>query len=223
MCGRFTLTAEIEALKERFQALFTAREYIKRYNIAPSQMVLAVINDGQQNRMGYMRWGLIPFWAKDPSIGYRMINARAETIHEKPAFRNAFQKRRCLILADSFYEWEKDSGTKKKIPNRILLKTREPFAMAGLYEKWISPEKEEIFSCTILTTEANEMIRPLHDRMPVILDQEGEKHWLNSRESPTFLQSLFVPYPAQEMEHYRVSQVVNNAKNETVDCIEPIN
>lgn len=222
MCGRFTLTAEIEALKQRFQALFTPREYVKRYNIALSQMVLTVINDGQQNRMGYMRWGLIPFWAKDPSIGHRMINARSETIHEKPAFRNAFQKRRCLILADSFYEWEKDSGSKKKIPNRILLKTEEPFAMAGLYEKWISPVNEEIFSCTILTAEANEMIRPFHDRMPVILNQDGEKHWLDRGESQSFLHSLFVPYPAKEMEYYRVSQVVNNAKNESMNCIEPI-
>jgi len=221
MCGRFTLTAEIEELKRRFHALYTAREYLKRYNIAPSQMVLVVVNDGTQNLMGYMKWGLIPYWAKDSSIGNRMINARAETVHEKPAFRHAFQKRRCLIIADGFYEWKKNEDG-KKIPHRILLKSRAPFAMAGLYEKWISPEKQEIFSCTILTTEANEMIRPLHDRMPVILDPEGEKHWLNPGESLSFLQSLLVPYPPEEMEVYQVSQIVNNPRHDSIDCIEPI-
>lgn len=222
MCGRFTLTAEIEELKRRFRALFMAREYIKRYNIAPSQMVLTVVNDGRQNLMGYMRWGLIPFWAKDPSIGNRLINARGETVHEKPAFRQAFQRRRCLILADSFYEWKKD-GNGNKIPYRILLKSKTPFAMAGLYEKWVSPENEEIFSCTILTTDANELIRPLHDRMPVILGEEGEKHWLNPGESLSFLQSLLVPYPAQEMEVYQVSRIVNNPKHDSAACIEPAN
>lgn len=223
MCGRFTLTAEIEWLKERFQALFTAREYSKRYNIAPSQMVLAVINDGRQNRMGYMRWGLIPSWAKDPSIGNKMINARSETIREKPAFRQAFQSRRCLIVADSFYEWEKDPDTGCKSPNRILLRSKEPFAMAGLYEKWKSPEGVDIFSCTILTTVANEMIQPLHHRMPVILSKEEEEIWLDrTLENPESLTPLFDSYPSSEMEMYRVSTKVNSPKYDLPDCIETI-
>lgn len=166
MCGRFTLFTDIEEIKERFdiQGSFD-EEYQFSYNIAPSQSVLSVINDGVRNRLGYLRWGLIPFWAKDEKAGYKMINARAETIAEKASFRNAYKKKRCLIVADSFYEWKKTP--ERKIPMRIKLKNHAPFGMAGLWESWKSPEGISIYSCSVITTVPNELMTSIHDRMPV--------------------------------------------------------
>ncbi|MCH8281007.1 MAG: SOS response-associated peptidase [Chloroflexi bacterium] len=220
MCGRFTLTSNMDDLQGRFG--FEARDLVFRpsYNIAPTQLVLAVTNDGQR-RAELMRWGLVPFWAKDIKIGYRMINAVGETAATKPAFRAAFKKRRCLILADGFFEWRKDG--KEKIPTYIFLKSQEPFAFAGLWETWKSPEGETVKSCTILTTKPNEFMEPIHNRMPVILSGETEALWLDPMtEEPDVLQPLIQPAPAELMESRIVSSLVNSPKNNSPECVVPI-
>ena len=201
---------------------FEARDLVFRpsYNIAPTQLVLAVTNDGQR-RAELMRWGLVPFWAKDIKIGYRMINAVGETAATKPAFRAAFKKRRCLILADGFFEWRKDG--KEKIPTYIFLKSQEPFAFAGLWETWKSPAGETVKSCTILTTKPNEFMEPIHNRMPVILSGETEALWLDPMtEEPDVLQPLIQPAPAELMESRIVSSLVNSPKNNSPECVVPI-
>lgn len=220
MCGRFTLVTNMDELQARFG--FEARdlEYRPRYNIAPTQQVLTVRNDGQR-RAEFMRWGLIPFWAKDPKIGYRMINAVGETAAGKPAFRAAFKKRRCLILADGFFEWRKEG--KEKIPTYIFLKSREPFAFAGLWETWKSPEGETVRSCSIITTRPNDLIAPIHNRMPVILSQETEALWLDPMtEEAEPLTPLLIPSPAETMGSYVVSNLVNSPKNYGPKCISPV-
>lgn len=224
MCGRFTQTVDIETLARRFGVQVpNADEWATcapRYNIAPTQSVIIVRDDGQRV-LRQMRWGLIPHWAKDPAIGNRMINARAETVADKPAFKSAFAKRRCLILADGFYEWQK-RGTIKQ-PMRIVLKSREPFGFAGLWDRWVSPEAEEIYTCTIITTEANELLQPVHERMPVILPQSAEALWLDPKMTdPEKLLPLLKPYPSDEMEFYPVSRVVNSPANDTPECLVPI-
>ena len=221
MCGRYSLKADIAQLAMRFE--FAADEAIHEpaYNIAPTQQVLTVTNDGEL-RAEYMRWGLIPFWAKDAKIGYRMINARGETVAEKPSFRTALRKRRCLILADGFYEWQKLGG-KQKRPMRIVLKSGEPFAFAGLWETWKDPEGELIKSCTIITTAANDFLRPIHDRMPVILPRESESFWMDKDvEDPLALTSVIAPYPDDEMDAFEVSTLVNNTRNKGSEVIDPV-
>lgn len=224
MCGRFTLIANLTDIINRFgiEASIEEELYNVSYNIAPSNPVLSVINDGTKNRLGYLRWGLIPSWAKDEKIGYKMINARAETLTEKPSFRAAYQKRRCLILADSFYEWKrKDNNT--KIPMRIKLKSDELFAMAGLWEKWKSPEGKSIFTCTIITTEANGLIKDIHERMPVILKPEDEMTWLNPFiYDANELNHLLKPLAEEGMETYEVSTLVNSPKNNSPDLIKEV-
>jgi putative SOS response-associated peptidase YedK len=223
MCGRFTLTASIAEIAERFSAEYSFKDedYSSSYNIAPSQSVLAVINDGQTNRMGFLRWGLIPPWAKDVSIGHKLVNARAETLTEKPSYRHAFQKKRCLIVADSFYEWKRVNN--QKIPMRILLKSHELFSMVGLWEQWKSPNGDSIFSCTIITTKPNPLMASIHDRMPVILKPQDEPLWLDPTISdPKKLKNLLKPYDEQWMEAYEVSQLVNSPKNNSPDLIQPI-
>jgi putative SOS response-associated peptidase YedK len=179
-----------------------------RYNIAPTQAVIVVGDDGKRY-LKSMRWGLIPSWAKDPSIGNRMINARVETLAEKPAFRAALKKRRCIIPAGGFYEWQKLGKVKQ--PMRIMLKSREPFGFAGLWEHWKSPDGEEILSCTIITIEANELLKAVHERMPVILTRDAEAAWLDPKtQEPEKLLPLLKQYPAGEMEFYPVSRDVNS-------------
>ncbi len=179
-----------------------------RYNIAPTQAVIVVGDDGKRY-LKAMRWGLIPSWAKDPSIGNRMINARVETLAEKPAFRAGLKKRRCIIPADGFYEWQKLGKIKQ--PMRIVLKTREAFGFAGLWEHWRSPDGEEILSCTIITTEANELLKAVHERMPVILTRDAEAAWLDPKtQDVEKLLPLLKQYPAEEMEFYPVSRDVNS-------------
>jgi putative SOS response-associated peptidase YedK len=166
-----------------------------------------------------LRWGLIPSWAKDPSMGDRMINARAETVAEKPSFRRALQKRRCLVLADGFYEWRKEGKT--KTPMYIRLRSHEPFGFAGLWETWKSPEGEAIHSCTVITTTPNSLMESIHNRMPVILSREGESSWLDRAiETPERLLPLLIPYSANAMEAYAVSSMVNNPRNDAPACIE---
>ncbi|MDP1419486.1 SOS response-associated peptidase [Peribacillus simplex] len=222
MCGRFTLFTDIEEIKERFdiQGSFDG-EYQFSYNIAPSQSVLSVINDGARNRLGYLRWGLIPFWAKDEKEGYKMINARAETIAEKASFKNAYKKKRCLIIADSFYEWKKTP--ERKIPMRIKLKNHAPFGMAGLWESWKSSEGISIYSCSVITTVPNELMTSIHDRMPVILKPEDEKDWLNpSINDPAYLQQYLKSFDSEQMEAFEVSTDVNSTKNNSPNLIQQI-
>ncbi|MEH7177698.1 SOS response-associated peptidase [Neobacillus vireti] len=224
MCGRFTLTATVDQLIDRFDVEFFLQEeeYSPNFNVAPSQSVLAVINNGSQNRMGFLRWGLIPPWAKDMSIGYKLINARAETLKEKPSFRNAYKKRRCLIVADSFYEW-KTIDNKNKIPMRIKLKSNDLFAMAGLWENWKSPEGKSIYSCSVITTQPNELVQDIHDRMPVILKPEDEKFWLDPSITDTAkLHHLLEPLDKDLMEAYEVSPLVNSPKNNSIELIQKI-
>ena len=218
MCGRYSLATEIEALAERFG--FENGELPRQslFNIAPTQGVLTVTNGSSLNRAQSMKWGLIPSWAKDSSPGNRMINARAETIETKPMFRQAFDRRRCLVLADGFYEWMKIG--KSRIPMRVILKSGEPFAFAGLWDTWKSPEGAQVHSCTIITTTPNAVMEPIHNRMPVILPREAEGLWLDTGESKTSaLRALLVPYSAADMEAYQVSTLVNSPGNDTPDVI----
>lgn len=224
MCGRFTLTAAVDQLIDRFDIEFFLQEeeYLPSYNVAPSQSVLAVVNDGSRNKMGFLRWGLIPPWAKDMSIGYKMINARAETLIEKPSFRNAYKIKRCLIVADSFYEWKR-IDSKTKIPMRIKLKSDDLFAMAGLWENWKSPDGKSIYSCSVITTSPNELVQDIHDRMPVILKPEDEKYWLDpSITDTTKLNPLLKPLDHALMEAYEVSPLVNSPKNNSIELIQKI-
>ena len=221
MCGRFTLTPELKVLAERFSVSPTpTADYNPRYNIAPTQPVI-VIEDNGKRSMKTMKWGLIPSWAKDPSIGNRMINARVETLTEKPSFRDALKKRRCLIPADSFYEWQKLGKVKQ--PVRIVLKSREAFGLAGLWDCWTSPAQEEVLSCTIITTEANELMQEIHDRMPVILNRDVEGRWLDPTvNNLVVLLGMLKPYPSELMEYYSVSKGVNSPGHDAADCIVPL-
>ena len=221
MCGRFTLTTDLKALADRFGvSLPASTRVLPRFNIAPTQPVIVIGADGQRF-LQTMRWGLIPSWAKDPAIGNRLINARAETLAEKPAFREALKTRRCLIPADGFYEWQKLGKVKQ--PVRIVLKSREPFALASLWDRWRSPENIEVLSCTIITTAANDLIREIHDRMPVILDRAAEAQWLDPKvNDPVQLLPLLQPYPSEVMEYYPVSRQVNSPSVDAPGNIEPL-
>ncbi len=219
MCGRFTLTADLSTLQEAFPFVHMPEGMQPRYNIAPSQPVAVVPNDGR-NRLDFFVWGLIPSWAKDPSIGNRMINARAETLQEKPSFRNAFRRRRCLVLADGFYEWKKEG--QGKIPTYIRLASGNPFAFAGLWESWNAPDGSNVLSCTIITTQPNEFMATIHNRMPVILPESSYSLWLESGEQDTRrLADLLAPYTSGEMQAYPVSPLVNNPKHDVPELIQP--
>ena len=220
MCGRFTLISSVADLQLRFGFAMDPAEVASRYNIAPTQQVLAVVNEGER-RGEMMRWGLLPFWAKDVKIGNRMINAVSETAANKPAFRSAFRRRRCLVLADGFFEWRKEG--KKRVPLYFAQRSGEPMAFAGLWENWKSPEDEWIRSCTILTTTANSFIEPVHNRMPVILSSETEPLWLDPMtETSASLEPLLVPAPPELLDVREVSPVVNNARSEGPDCIATV-
>jgi putative SOS response-associated peptidase YedK len=221
MCGRFTLTVDASELQASLPWLNVPDELQPRYNIAPTQPVAVVPNDGK-NQLDFFIWGLIPSWAKDPTIGSRMINARSETIAEKPAFRVPFRRRRCLILADGFYEWRQVPGQKAKIPMYIRLKDEKPFSFAGLWDIWHSADGSEVLSCTIITTQPNPLLRSIHNRMPVILPESAYPLWLSpEEEDPHKLQSLLVPYPAGEMMAHPVSTAVNSPANESPELILP--
>ncbi|MEC1353461.1 SOS response-associated peptidase [Bacillus sonorensis] len=222
MCGRFTLFADYETIIDRFDIdqMIPKEQYRPSYNIAPSQPVLAVINDGASQRLGYLRWGFIPPWAKDEKIGYKMINARAETLSEKPSFRKPLISKRCIIPADSFYEWKR-IDSKRKQPMRIKLKSNELFSFAGLWEKWISPSNEPVYTCTIITTRPNAFMANIHDRMPVILDCHHEKDWLDpANQDSAFLESLLTPCHSDDMEAYEVSPLVNSPQHDSIDVIK---
>jgi putative SOS response-associated peptidase YedK len=222
MCGRFTLNQSPEALAEVFD-IQQVPHLAAEYNIAPTQMVATVIQNPESEKREFkqLHWGLIPSWAKDPKMGVKLINARAETVAQKPAFRSAFKHRRCLVLADGFYEWQRQQG--KKQPFYFRLQDGQPFAFAGLWERWETPTNDEIISCTILTTAANELLQPIHERMPVILEPQDYDLWLDSQvQTPETLQPLLRSYSAPAMAAYPVSTLVNNSRHNSSECIMPL-
>jgi len=221
MCGRFTNHTPAKIYAQIFSATLDGIETPPRFNIAPSDNVLAcrVVADGER-KLVTLKWGLVPFWAKEPKIGYKMINARAETVATKPAFRAAFRHRRCLICADGFYEWKPTKQGKQ--PYHIRLIGGQPFAFAGLWEHW-EREDQTIESCTVIVTDANELVNPIHDRMPVILSPDNYDRWLDPTNTDiSELQQLLRPFPADEMESYPVSKAVNRAGQDDPRMIEPI-
>ncbi len=218
MCGRYTLKTPIDVLAEHFEVEEYPASLTPSYNIAPTQGVVAVMEDDDKRKLEIFHWGLIPSWAKDPAIGNKMINARAETVSEKPSFRSAFKRRRCLIVADGFYEWQKTDNGKQ--PYYIRMKDSTPFAFAGLWETW--QNGEEIRSCTIITTDANDLMGEIHHRMPVILPPENYGVWLDPGfEEKEALSDLLKPYRSEEMEAYPVSRRVNKPSNNEPSVIEP--
>ena len=227
MCGRYTLSnpqgsfSETPDIDARFLAEFVETGWLKpRFNIAPTQDVPVITNEGRR-RIEKMRWGLVPFWAKDVKIGSRMINARGETVAEKPAFRSSFKSKRCLIPATGFYEWRREG--KSKTPMLIRLRGGGYFSMAGLYDRWKDPDGNWLSSCTIITTGPNELMSPIHDRMPVILPEEAEAAWINLEvDSADELKPFIRPFPAASMEAFEVSGAVNSARNEGPELVEPV-
>lgn len=218
MCGRYTAAADPKTFAEQFDVEWTAPFHPPRYNAAPTQLLPVVLNEDRR-RIQLLRWGLIPSWAKDESIGNRMINARAETLAEKPSFRAALKRRRCLVLADGFYEWRKIG--REKTPMRIMLASKAPFAFAGLWEQWTSPAGETLRTFTIVTTSANELLATIHDRMPVILRPGDTAAWLDESTSVANALSLCKPYPTAELSAYPVSSRVNSPRVDDASLIEP--
>ncbi len=220
MCGRFTLRTPANQVAEAFGMLPFA-DLRPRYNIAPSQPVAVIrLTQADGRELAFLKWGLVPSWADDPAIGYKMINARGDTVATKPSFRKAFKVRRCLVVADGFYEWRKSDG--KKQPHYIRLKDDRPFAFAGLWEHW-GRDGQEVDSCTIITTDANELMAPIHNRMPVIVAPTDYDVWLDPAiQEVERLQPLMRPFPAGEMTAYPVSTVVNNPRNELAQCVERV-
>jgi putative SOS response-associated peptidase YedK len=223
MCGRFTRSTDKDDLQSRFGFINPRNIPLSpRYNISPTQNSPTVVINQDQRELTLMRWGLIPSWAKDASIGYKMINARGEMVAQKPSFKRPFKDRRCLVLADGFYEWKR-TDKKNKIPYHFVLKSREPFAFAGLWDEWKSPEGEPILSFSLITIGANELMGQIHDRMPVILHEEDEARRLDPLLKDTDkLNELLKPYPSELMEAYEVSTIVNSGKHDSPDCITPV-
>lgn len=220
MCGRFTLVRLSDFLNRFPWIAPPDGQTPPRYNVAPSQPIAAVTN--QLSKIDYLRWGLVPSWAKDLAIGNRMINARAETLGSKPAFSRLLRRRRCLIPADGFYEWRRNPDGKTKTPMYIRMKSSRPFAFAGLWDTWRDETGATIPSCTIITTTPNDLMRSIHDRMPVILREEDYSRWLSAEEAPPqALNDLLVPYPAAEMEAYAVSKAVNSPRVDSPANVQP--
>lgn len=220
MCGRYTLLGDQLDLLDEFDLDEPIADFEESYNVAPGQNVLAVIHDGKKKRAGYLRWGLVPSWADDPKIGYKMINARSETAHEKPSFKQLMARKRCLIIADSFYEWQQ--GEDGKIPQRIQVEGRKFFAFAGLWDKW-SQGEDTLFTCTILTKDATGFMEDIHHRMPIILPKEKQDEWIR----PQVFQPAQAKQMLEQMEDpvltaYPVSTYVNHAKNNDEKCIMPL-
>jgi putative SOS response-associated peptidase YedK len=219
MCGRFARIVSDKTLREKYR-LERLAKLQDGYNIAPQQPIGAVraANDG--NELVLLKWGLIPSWSNDAKIAYKLTNARAETVAEKPSFRSAFKQRRCIIPASGFYEWKREG--KQKQPFYIHPRDDGIFSFAGLWETWHDPEGEIVESCAVITTEANELMRTIHDRMPVILDWQGESAWLDRQTPVEDLRSLLAPLASEKMQAYTVDPYVNNAKNQGAKCIEPM-
>jgi putative SOS response-associated peptidase YedK len=219
MCGRFVLTVNPEQVQTAFDLTNVPASMSPRYNIAPTQPVALITNENPKE-LTFYKWGLIPSWSKDPSAAAKMINARSESAAEKPAFRSAFKRRRCIIPTDGYYEWQEHSG--EKVPMFIHFKDREVFGFAGLWEIWNSPDGSEVRTCTILTTDANRFMSTMHHRMPVILHKEDYPLWLSPDEEPSpVLQALMVPYTGDELTAYPVSKLVNKPANDSPELIQP--
>ena len=220
MCGRFSATFSFREIKVRWN-LYRDLSFEPRYNIAPSQTVPVIVRNGDHNEATLMKWGLIPSWAPDPSVGNRMINARAETLLEKPSFRNLVSQRRCIIPADGFYEWRREGNG--KVPVWIHLKKKEPFAFAGLWDSWRPQEGDVLNTFTIITTEPNSLLRPIHNRMPVICDAAMGRQWLeHSFERAMTLAAVLRPWPSEYMEACDVSSFVNSPENDSPECIQSV-
>ncbi len=220
MCGRYTLTPEQKKIQAEFKVKPGHYVHEPRYNIAPSQPAPVIVRE-DENVMKMMKWGLVPYWAKDPKIGFKLINARAETITEKPSFKTAFKKRRCLVPADGFYEWEKGQGKRVKIPHRFVLNSGKLFSFAGLWDIWQTPEGKPLETFTIITTSPNELMKPIHDRMPVILHKEDEELWLDPGANENALLSILKPFESELMEEYEVSIKVNSPRDDSPECVNP--
>ena len=217
MCGRYSFILEDEMIKERFGVTVRSAIYKARYNCAPTQK-LAVISNENPGELTLYRWGLIPFWAKDISIGNKLINAKSETILEKPSFKNSFKSKRCLVLSDGFYEWKK--GT-VKTPFRITRRDGSAFAMAGIWDQWTNAEGEEIRSFAILTTVPNSLMEKIHDRMPVILDRETEMKWIENSPAEALIE-LMKPCDASSLLAYPVSTLVNSPRYDSPEILKPV-
>jgi putative SOS response-associated peptidase YedK len=198
MCGRFVLITDLSVIAREFDVSDASVSFSPSRNVSPGLHIPAVVGTGHGNRLVSFLWGLIPFWAKDPSIGAKLFNARAETVAEKPSFKNAFRQRRCLIPADGFYEWKKEGN--QNIPYYFFLKSGTPFVFAGLYERWIAPDKKPVETCTIITTQSNDIVKPVHDRMPVIVPKIAQELWLNPQiKDPSKLLDILKPYASDQM------------------------
>ena len=216
MCGRFTLATDLNAVAKAF-GVTPSLQAPPRYNVAPTQEVVSILRNGSAH-MEWLQWGLIPSWAKDETIGAKMINARAETLAEKPSFKRLLRSKRCLVVADGFYEWKKEQGG--KIPMYITLKDGSPFAFAGLWDLWHSPDGRDIRTCTLVTTQPNTLVASIHDRMPVILSANARDMWLDTAlQDEQALLPLLAPYPAEEMTARAVSRLVNNPRSEGAELI----
>lgn len=220
MCGRYTLTTPLDELVSVFDVPEVGFRYEPRYNVAPTQTAPVVARDDEGRRMGLMRWGLVPFWADNPVIGNKLINARSETASEKPAFRSAFRRRRCLVPADGFYEWRREG--EGKVPYWIHRPDRRPFALAGLWERWEPEDAEPLFTYTILTREATPGLKEIHSRMPVLLPEDRRREWLDRDAGPEALDALLDEASGPELEYHPVSTLVNSPSNDAPGCIEPV-
>jgi len=216
MCGRFQLSVKGKHISERFNVEVFDEMYSPSYNCAPSQN-LAVITNTEPEKLNFFKWGLVPFWSKDPKIGFKLINARAESLLEKPAFKTAFKQRRCLIPANGFYEWKKVG--KQKIPYRIFFKSEEIFAIAGIWETWKDAENKAIHSFSIITTTNNSLMKDIHTRMPVILNKTDEQAWLFEKDEK-YLTQLLQPFDATKMQAHQISTKLNSPQNNTTEIIE---
>jgi putative SOS response-associated peptidase YedK len=219
LCGRYTFTLDEGEIRRWLGLDSIPFEWTPRYNVAPGQMIPAVIQHREERRIGQLRWGLVPYWAKDENLAWKLINARIETAAEKPSFKHSLQRKRCLIPADGYYEWKQVGGDKQ--PLRIRLRSRPAFMFAGLYDTWVRPDGSKLHTCTILTTRANGKLAGIHPRMPVILREEDEARWLSPEWDPGLLQELAEPYPEEETTAYAVSKEVGNVRNDHPGLIEP--
>ena len=225
MCGRFSLT-DIDSIFSRFGVIISKdinKKITPHYNIAPTQKIPVIYKDkNQENRIEFMRWGLVPYWAKDPKIGYKMINARAETLTQKPSFKHLLKSKRCLVPSSGFYEWKRID--KRKVPYYIGIKNSKIFSFAGLYDNWKDSVGNELKTFTIITTNSNNTLKPIHNRMPVILEREFEEDWLDVKTHDfDSLKQMLKPYPDDKMIAYAVSTEVNNPSNDNPELIRKVN
>lgn len=226
MCGRFTISVTKQVLVEYLYDNYHIDDIsvdldVPRFNVAPGQNVISIINDGKKNRVGFLKWGYVPSFSTSEKIGYSLINAKAETLHEKPMFQTAVEQRRCVLLADGFYEWDRDK--KNKTPTRFTLKEKTIFPLAGLWSTYTKPDGTKLHTCTILTTSANETVLSVHDRMPVILTPEAEKIWLDPKNKDwDQLKTILTPYDSEKVCAIKVSDRLNSSSVDDPECIMPI-